>query len=293
MALPWDQDPNSADLSQYQRDMAKTGVDQARWNRPNTTGPYGQSTTDANGNVTQSFTGGFGQLNDSLMGQAANAASNPMDWGQFGSLGTGEDAGRQASQAAYSQSLSRLNPFWEKSGNKMRTNLFQSGMADSDAGDATMSEFGRARNDAYSGAMTGALGAGMQAQQSAFNGNLASRQNNLANALRGQMQPFEELGGMQGFMVQPQVGRDNSMMMRDAGFNQMAPLTAQADYERALTQHLKDAVPRQFDDNPLDASPGGGERRQQAFESLEPYQREFFARVGLPTRFTTKNEGDV
>jgi hypothetical protein len=269
---PWDESVNPTDLSPYRRNLADTGLNQAKWNRPNTTGPFGQSTTDANGNVTQSFTGGFGQLNDSLMGQAANAAANPMDWGQFGSPGTGEDAGRQASQAAYSQSLSRLNPFWEKSGNKLRTNLFQSGMADADAGDATMGEFGRARNDAYAGAMTGALGAGMQAQQSAFGGNLQSRQNNLANALRGQLRPFEELAGMQRFNIQPQVGRDNSMLVRDSGFNQLAPITAQADHEKQATEEMLRRNPNAFMDDPL--NPGSGEQKRKAWESADPRTRD-------------------
>lgn len=273
MAYEWD-DAINTDLTPYRRNMADTGLAQAKFNRPTTSGPFGSSTVNPDGSINQQFTGGFGQLNDALTGQAANAAANPMDWGQFGSLGTGEDAGRQASQAAYSQSLSRLNPFWEKSGNKLRTNLFQSGMADADAGDATMGEFGRARNDAYTGAMSEAMGAGMQAQQSAFNGNLASRQNNIANALRGQTQPFEELAGMRGFLTQPQVGRDNSMLMRDAGFNQLAPISAQAAHESASTDQLMRSQPGLFEDNPLDPTAGGGARRRAVWDAVDPRQRD-------------------
>lgn len=267
---PWDEAINT-DLAPYRRNLADTGLDQAKWNRPNTAGPFGSSTTDANGNVTQSFSGGFGQINDSLMGQAANVTANPMDWGQFGTLGTGEAAGQQAAQASYGQSLSRLNPFWEKSGNKLRTNLFQSGMADADAGDATMGEFGRARNDAYAGAMTGALGAGMSAQQSAFGGNLQSRQNNLANALRGQMQPFQELQGMQQFNIQPQVGRDASMLLRDSGYNQLAPITAQAAHEKAVTDNY--ASTGAFEDGLV---PGSGEKRRKEWEAMDPRSRDVY-----------------
>jgi hypothetical protein len=271
--MTWDGDPNSADLSQYRGNLAKTGQEQARYNRPTTFGPFGQSNVGPDGSVTSSFSGGFGALNDNLTTQAADAAAHPMDWGQFGTLGTGQDAGRQASQAAYSQSLSRLNPFWNKSEKSLRTNLFQTGMGDSTAGDDTMDEFGRAKNDAYSAAMTGALRTGMDAQQSAFGGNLASRQQNVANALRGQTQAFEELGGMQGFLAQPQVGADNSMMVRDAGFNQLAPVTAWADKEKAITQHADEKNPGLFDDSPE------GQRRKRAYETLTPEQREFYANL--------------
>ncbi len=276
MAGDWDAAINDVDMTPYRRSLADTGLNQARWNRPTTQGPFGSSAVDASGNINQQFTGGFGQLNDALTTQAANVAASPMDWGQFGSIGTGEAAGQQASQAAYGQSLSRLNPFWEKSGNKLRTNLFQSGMGDSDAGDSTMGEFGRARNDAYTGAMSDAMGAGMTAQQSAFNGNLASRQNNLANALRGQTQPFEELAGMKGFLgLQPQVGRDNSMLMRDAGFNQMAPITAQATHEQeALDEYARTGV---FKDgySPLDKA-GAGDQRRKEWEAMDPRQRDAY-----------------
>lgn len=275
---PWDVDPNSVDLSQYQRNLADTGYKQAKYNRPDTFGLFGQQTTGADGSVNLGFSGQFGQINDALAGQAANAAAHPMDWGQFGTMGTGEDAGRQTAQAAYSQSLSRLNPFWDKAEGKARTNLFQSGMGDSDAGDATMGEFGRARNDAYAGAMTGALQQGMQAQQSAFQGNLASRQNNVANALRGQMQPFQELQGMQGFLDQPQYNRDGSMLMRDASFNQMAPVSAMADKEQALIDRANDIHGAQFVDRPGER-PGAGERRRKAFAALPPELKEFYVRT--------------
>lgn len=275
MTQAWDADVNSADLSQYQRDLAATGLKQAQYNRPTTYGPFGSSMVDANGNITQQFTGGFGALNDSLTNQAANAAAHPMDWGQFGTLGTGADAGQQTAQAAYSQSLSRLNPFWQKSQNKLNTGLFQSGMADSTAGDTTQGEFGRARNDAYAGAMSDAMTAGMGAQQSAFQGNLQSRQSSISNALRNQTQPFEELGGLQSFMTQPEVGRDNSMLMRDAAFDQLAPLTAQAEKEKAQGAKM-DADTGMFQDKPGEA-PGSGERRRQVWESLTPEMRDFYS----------------
>jgi hypothetical protein len=280
VAMPWNSDPSSADLTGYQRNLGDTGVNQARYNRPNTSGPFGSSTVGADGSITSAFSGGFGTLNDNLTTQAANVAANPMDWGQFGTLGTGEDAGRETAQATHNQSLSRLNPFWEKSEKRLRTNLFQSGMGDSTAGDTSVGEFGQARNDAYAGAMTNAMQAGMGAQQNAFNGNLASRQQMVANALRGQMQPFEELNGMKGFLTQPDVGRDNSMLVRDAAYNQMGPLYAEQDKEQAVITKAGSTNPFLFNDSPFDSKAGGGEMRRKHFESLPPNIRELITQFG-------------
>lgn len=273
-------DPFSRDLDRYRRDIGGTGYDQARYNRPNTSGPFGSNTIGADGSVTSSFSGGFGTLNDNLTSQAANVAANPMDWGQFGTLGTGEDAGRQAAQASYSQSLSRLNPQWQKSEKQLRTNMYQSGHADSDGGDATMGEFGRARNDAYSGAMTNAMRTGYDAQQGAFQGNLASRQQNVANALRGQTQPFEELGGMRGFLQQPEVGADNTMLQRDTAINQTAPVSAVAASENEYTTQLENQGV--FKDRPGE-SPGQGARRKAKFDSLPLETRQLFKTYANPT----------
>lgn len=276
--------PETADLAPYQRNLGDTGYAQAKFNRPNTSGPFGSSTVDAQGNINQQFTGAFGQLNDNLTNQAANVAAHPMDWGQFGTMGTGEDAGQQAAQSAYSQSVSRLNPFWNKSEDKMRRSLFQSGMADSSGGDATMNEFGRAKNDAYAGAMTNAMQQGLSAQQGAFSGNLASRQGMVANALRGQTQPFEDMSTMKGFLTQPQVGRDNSMLARDAASNATAPVSVQADKERIETARQGTQF-GQFTDQPGEA-PGSGAARQRVWEGLSPEVRDRFNRTGWRVQIT-------
>lgn len=269
--------PYEIDQNKFWTSMADTGQKQAAYNRPTTYGPFGSSTVDANGNVTSQFSGAFGQLNNNLTTQAANVAANPMDWGQFGTMGSGEDAGRQTAQASYDQSMSRLNPFWQKSEKTLRTNLLQSGMGDSTAADTTMGEFGRSRNDAYAGAMTDALKAGMGAQQSAFQGNLASRQNNLANVLRGQTQPFEDLNTMRGFQTQPQVGQDNSMLVAQGAQNATAPVKAFTEAEAGMTNEM--ANRGWFQDKPGDA-PGAGERRKKWFESL-PQERRAALSVGI------------
>jgi hypothetical protein len=141
-----------------------------------------------------------------------------------------------------------------------------------------MGEFGRARNDAYAGAMTGALRQGMQAQQSAFQGNLASRQQGVANALRGQLQPYEELGGMQGFLQQqPQVGQDNTMLMRDTAVNQTAQVSAIAGAEGDYTRQLENQGA--FKDGPGD-KPGDGARRKAAYDKWPLETRKLAAMAG-------------
>lgn len=269
--------PYAADPNQYWGSLTDAGQKQAAYNRPTTYGPFGQSTVGADGSINSSFSGGFGALNDSLTNQAAGVAGKTMDWNQFGELGTGADAGKQTAQAAYSQSLSRLDPFWQKSQNKLNTNLFQSGMGDSTAGDGAQGEFGRARNDAYSGAMSNAMQAGMQAQQSAFGGNLESRQQAVANALRGQMQPFEDLNRMQGFMTQPEVGQDNSILEAQAATNKAAPVQAFADAENAMTQKMD--ARGEFRDKPGEA-PGTGARRKKWFEA-QPQETRLALSVGI------------
>lgn len=268
MSTMWN--PKDIDYTKYWGSLADAGQKQATYNRPSTSGPFGSATVGADGSINSSFSGPFGQLNNSLMGQAANVAANPMDWGQFGTLGTGEDAGKQAANAAYSQSISRLNPFWAKSQNRLNTGLLQSGMGDSTAADNSQGEFGMARNDAYSGAMTNALGAGAQAQQQAFGGNLASRQNNVSNALRGQTQPFEDLAGMQGFLAQPEVGQDNSMLEAQAAHNSTAQTRAFSEGEQQFEDQV--AQDGRFNDKPGEP-PGTGERRKKWFESLPQEQR--------------------
>lgn len=232
--------PLAADFNYqpFYKSMEQTGRQQSAFNSPTTFSPWSTQTVNADGSSSMGFTGAFGALNDNLTNQAAQSASTPLDFGQFG-VGDGSDAGKQAAQAYFGQARSRLDPAWEKNEHRMRTSLYQGGMGDSSAGDSTREEFGRDRNDAYSSAMAEALRTGMSAQQSAFQGNLSSRQNDVANILRGKQQPLQELGQLSGFLGQPQYNQDNSAMVAAAQNNQQADARAIEDNETLLRQALK------------------------------------------------------
>ncbi len=226
------------DYQPFYKSMQKAGADQSRYNNPNTVNPWSEQIVNPDGSTSTNFLGQFGQLNDSLTNQAAQSASTPLNFGQFG-VSDGSAAGQQAAQAAFGQARSRLDPMWQKSEHNMRRNAFQSGMADGTAMDNNVAEFGRARNDAYSSAMGDALRQGMSAQQSAFGGNLASRQMDVDNQVRAKTQPWEDLSRMQGFLGQPDYNKSNAGMVAAAQGNSQADARAvQSEEERMREQVL-------------------------------------------------------
>jgi len=258
--LDWNVNPKGDNFERYYKPMAPVGAQTAATNRPSTYGLFGQQTTGPDGSIQQGFSGQFGDLAGSLTTQATDKANTPFSFGQFG-VSDGSAAGQQASQAAFGQMKSRLDPMWQKSEHDMRRNAFQSGMGDGAAMDQSVGEFGRARNDAYSSAMGDALRQGMQAQQSAFGGNMAARQMSSENQTRGQMQPWEELTQMQGFLGQPEYNRDNSAMVARATENATAPAQAFTDSENQATAEMEKRG--EFKDN----GDGSGARRRKWFES--------------------------
>ena len=231
---PLDQD---YDYSPFYRSMRREGAQQSAFNNPSTANPWSSQTVNPDGSSSTNFTGQFGQLNDSLTSQAANNAGQPFTFGQFG-VSDGSAAGQQASQAAFGQMKSRLDPMWQKSEHDMRRNAFQSGMGDGAAMDQSVGQFGRARNDAYSSAMGDALRQGMSAQQSAFGGNMAARQQNDNNQYQQAMQPWDELGRMQGFLGQPEYNQSNAGMVAAAQANSHADASAVQSEEQKLRQKI-------------------------------------------------------
>ncbi len=194
-------------------------------NRPTINTPWAQQSwaKDAQGNWTQ---------NNSLQGGGAQAAAGltnqlgllgqPMDWNQFGKVGSGDDARNQAITSAWDQSRSRLDPMWDQREEKNRTRLLNQGLsADSGASRNFMSDFGRDRNDAYSSAMSGAIAQGTSAGDSAFRNNMMSQQNAISNALRQRQQPMDEMRSLQGFLNPTGFNQDNSTLaaaMGSAGY---------------------------------------------------------------------------
>lgn len=194
--------PDYAGAAQQTSDAA------ARLNRPNQTNAFGSSTTwetgpDGTPRQVQSFGGPFAGYAEGLQQQAAGMGG-PMDWGQFGTLGTGDDARSQAINAAYGQATSRLDPQWQQREDAERARLASQGVAESsEAYKNAMGALGQQRNDAYQGAMSSAIGQGTAAGQAVFNQNMASRQQAISEALRRRGMPMQELQQLQGFLAQP------------------------------------------------------------------------------------------
>lgn len=192
---------NGAPAADYVKASREESRLNTQLNRPNQTNAFGASNTwsqDANGNwtQTQSFGGPLGGLFGNLQGQTVNAMGQPMDWGQFGQVGTGDDAVNQA----YSQMTSRLDPEWSRREEAARTQLLNQGLdPNSEAAQAAMSQLGQQRNDAYGAARMNAL----QHGRGVFQDNMMARQQAIAEALGQRGQAFGELGQMQKFLAQP------------------------------------------------------------------------------------------
>jgi hypothetical protein len=161
--------------------------EQTAANRPNQSGPFGSSTWSQgpDGQWTQNtaLAPGLQAGADNLMGQIA---------GQ-GPAMTGDQARDQAITSAYGQAASRLDPQWAQREESTRAQLANQGLdAGSQAYDNQMGNLGRERNDAYSSAMANAIGQGTAAGHVAFADNQSA-----------QMQPYQQLGIMQGLSAQP------------------------------------------------------------------------------------------
>lgn len=172
---------------------------QTQANRPNINTPFGFQGWEQGPN-------GEWTLNAGLSPQVQSAYQNmkPFDLGQFGQMGTGDDARNQAITAAYGQATSRLDPQFAQRETQLRSQLANQGLdPNSEAARGAMAQFGQARNDAYGSAMNSAIGQGQAAGDSVFRNNLMARQNAIAEALKERSMPLSDLQGLQGFMQTP------------------------------------------------------------------------------------------
>lgn len=177
-------------------------------NRPDVNTPWASQkwNVDQNGNWTQgvALDGFLGSASNDLQGRVADYAHNPFDFSQFGKAGTGDEARNQAIDSAYKQSTSRLDPQWQQREDQTRTMLLNQGLTPgTEAFNQAMSSMGRERNDAYSSAMSGAIGQGTAAGDSAFRNNMTSRQQSIQEALMGRAMPMQELQQLRGFTDMP------------------------------------------------------------------------------------------
>jgi hypothetical protein len=127
-----------------------------------------QSYDPATNQWNQKLSGAMGGANSSLEQMYADMLSQPFD--------DGTSAREQATDAAYKQATSRLDPQWAKREEAQRTQLLNQGLdPTSEAGKNAMSDMGMQRNDAYSSAMNSAIGQGREAGESVFRQNQAAR----------------------------------------------------------------------------------------------------------------------
>lgn len=184
------QDPKDSPL------MLQYGADQSAWqqtqqaNRANQNNGYASNSWQQgpDGNWTQSlgFNGPLDGANQSLQKQYADMLKTPMD--------DGNGAREQALNAAYGQSVSRLDPQWNKREDATRTQLMNQGVdPNSEAWKSSMQDLNLQRNDAYNSALNSAIGQSTAAGDSVFRNNLAARN-----------QPLQQMEGMQQLMKMPQ-----------------------------------------------------------------------------------------
>lgn len=177
-----------------------TGKEVTQWNTNISLDPTMQASLDQQQGIQRNQS----QLAGILQGNARNALSQNMDWGQFGSVGTGDTARDQAIQASYGQATSRLDPQWQQQYNSFESGLRNQGLDPGDAlYDQQMGNMGRARTDAYQTAMNNAISTGNQAQAMTYGQNMQSRQQAIAEALQRRSQPLNE---MQSVLTGQQVG---------------------------------------------------------------------------------------
>lgn len=172
---------------------------QAQLNRPNQVGPVGSlsySTDPTTGQVTQTqgFTGQFADMFNNLGGQANQAMGAPLDFSGLPELDYGEGAFKKATDAAFGQAKSRLDPYWDQQDEALDAKLAAQGLApDTEAGRNARRQFGEGRTDAYNQALFGALREGRAAGEGVFRQSQAARQQKLAEMLQKRGGPLAEL----------------------------------------------------------------------------------------------------
>lgn len=183
-------------------------AEQTQANRPNQSTPFASSqwTRGPDGQWQQSVSlnGGLGQASNALQTQLAEQMGVPLDFSSLPELGTGESARQQASDAAYRQATSRLDPQFQEMEEKNRTRLLNQGLSEgSEAFNKAMDRLANQRADAYNQAKFSAIREGTAAGQALFGQNLAARQQGLQEMLRRREQPLSELQRLQGFTAMP------------------------------------------------------------------------------------------
>lgn len=182
--------------------------EQTQANRPNQSTPFASSqwTRGPNGEWQQnvSLNGQLGQSAIAAQNQLAEQMRQPLDFSTLQELGTGESARQQASDAAYRQASSRLDPQFQEMEDRNRTRLLNQGLAEgSEAYNKAMDRLATQRTDAYNQANFSAIREGTAAGQTLFGQNLAARQQGIQELLRARSQPMQDLGFLQSLTPMP------------------------------------------------------------------------------------------
>ncbi len=183
--------PDFSRIAREQGALSQQNVDrQTLANRADQTNAFGATsdwTRNADGSWSQSssFGGPLGSAIGNLTGQI----------GSQGALPTGMEARDQAINSAWQQATSRLDPMWAQRDQSLQSRLAAQGLdPTSQAAQASLGDFGRSRNDAYTSALMGAIGQGTEAGNAIFNQGVTS-----------QMLPLQQLAQIQGLGQQAAV----------------------------------------------------------------------------------------
>lgn len=139
------------------------------------------------------------ELARQLFGQASGAMGSPLDFSGAPTVGNGAEARQRAEDAIYQRQASRLDPMWAQQEESQRARLAAQGLdPSSEAGAADMGIFGRARNDAYSGAMQQAIMGGGQEASRQQGLDMNARQQFISELLQKRSQPLNEINALMG-----------------------------------------------------------------------------------------------
>jgi hypothetical protein len=157
--------------------------------------------------------GGLGDAANNLEGQIGAQSGSPLDFSGLPQLDYGENAFNKASDAAYGQMTSRLDPQWKQAEEAERTRLINQGLdPGSEAAQSDFGNFFRAKNDAYQGANNASIDQGLKASNQMFNQSFAAHNQGLNELLQKRNDPYNHLSQLRDFTQMPNFNQDNSTL---------------------------------------------------------------------------------
>lgn len=240
--------PDYMGLDRQQAELQKQYLnEQTQANRPGQNTPFASSawTRGPNGEWQQnvSLNGKLGEAANAVQGQVADQLGKPLDFSGLPEVGTGESARKQASDAAYQQATSRLDPQWRDTEEQNRVRLLNQGLAEgSEAYNKAMGRLSQQRNDAYNQANFSSIREGTSAGQALFGQNMAARNQAMQELLRARSQPLSDAQALHGFTAMPgfsQAGQAQAPnLLGAAGMQDQANMSRYQQQQQQLTDTL-------------------------------------------------------